>query len=115
MERATFIYMLIEAIVFLVPLATLFIKVGGYKKMLDDIDARTKNYTEWKAKQETKVSQLELQTIAQQNTLVAICVCAFLNLDVSMGIGTIFGIYCAGNVSAKFAHKDKKENENNGK
>ena len=33
MERATFIYMLIEAIVFLVPLATLFIKVGGYKRM----------------------------------------------------------------------------------
>ena len=69
MERATFIYMLIEAIVFLVPLATLFIKVGGYKKMLDDVDARTKNYTEWKAKQETKVSQLELQTISQQHVL----------------------------------------------
>lgn len=72
MERATFIYMLIEAVAFLVPLATLFIKVGGYKKMLDDVDARTKNYTEWKAKQETKVSQLELQTIAQQNTLESI-------------------------------------------
>ena len=69
MERATFIYMLIEAIVFLVPLATLFIKVGGYKKMLDDVDARTKNYTEWKTKTETKVSQLELQTIAQQRVL----------------------------------------------
>ena len=69
MERATFIYMLIEAIVFLVPLATLFIKVGGYKKMLDDVDARTKNYTEWRTKTETKVSQLELQTIAQQRIL----------------------------------------------
>ena len=53
--------------------------------------------------------------VAFISSLVAICVCAFLNLDVSMGIGTIFGIYCAGNVSAKFAHKDKKENENNGK
>ena len=69
MERATFIYMLIETIVFLVPLATLFIKVGGYKKMLDDVDARTKNYTEWKTKTETKVSQLELQTISQQHVL----------------------------------------------
>ena len=69
MERATFMYMLIEAIVFLVPLATLFIKVGGYKKMLDDVDARTKNYTEWRTKTETKVSQLELQTIAQQRIL----------------------------------------------
>lgn len=72
MERATFIYMLIEAIVFLIPLATLFIKVGGYKKMLDDVDARTNSYPEWKAKTETKVSQLELQTISQQNTLESI-------------------------------------------
>ena len=72
MERATFIYMLIEAVTFLIPLATLFIKVGGYKKMLDDIDTRTKNYTEWKTKTETKVSQLELQTISQQNTLESI-------------------------------------------
>ena len=72
METATFIYMLIEAIILLVPLATLFIKVGGYKKMLDDIDKRTKDYTEWKAKTETKVTQLELQTIAQQNTLESI-------------------------------------------
>ena len=69
MEKATFIYMLIEAITFLIPLATLFIKVGGYKKMLDDIDTRTKNYTEWRTKTETKVSQLELQTIAQQHVL----------------------------------------------
>ena len=69
MEKATFIYMLIEAVTFLIPLATLFIKVGGYKKMLDDVDVRTKNYTEWKTKTETKVSQLELQTIAQQRVL----------------------------------------------
>lgn len=72
MEKATFIYMIIEAIAFLTPLAVLFIKVGGYKKMLDDVDARTKNYPEWKTKTETKVSQLELQTIAQQNTLESI-------------------------------------------
>ena len=72
MERATFIYMLIEVIVFLVPLATLFIKVGGYKKMLDDVDNKIKGYTEWKTKTDTKVSQLELQTIAQQNTLESI-------------------------------------------
>lgn len=72
MEKATFIYMLIEALVFLIPLATLFIKVGGYKKMVEDVDARTKGYTEFKAKTETKVNQLELQTIAQQNTLESI-------------------------------------------
>ena len=72
MEKATFICMIIEAIAFLTPLAVLFIKLGGYKKMLDDVDARTKNYPEWKAKTDTKVSQLELQTISQQNTLESI-------------------------------------------
>ena len=72
MEKVTFIYMLIEAILFLVPLATLFIKVGGYKKMLDDVDTRTKGYTEWRAESNTKISQLELQTISQQNTLESI-------------------------------------------
>ena len=55
----------------------------------------------------------ERKFIAFIISLVAICVCSFLKLDVSTGIGTIFGIYCAGNVSAKFAHKDKVEN--NGK
>ena len=72
MSKETFIYILIESILFLVPIATLFIRVGGYKKMLDDIETRTKGYTEWKAKQETKVTQLELQTISQQNTLESI-------------------------------------------
>ena len=40
--------------------------------MLDDVDNKVKGYTEWKAKTETKVTQLELQTIAQQNTLESI-------------------------------------------
>ena len=37
-------------------------------------------------------------------SLVAICVCAKLGMDVSIGIGTIFGIYCAGNVGTKMAN-----------
>ena len=69
MEKATFIYMIIEALVFLIPLATLFIKVGGYKKMLDDIDNKVKGYTEWRVESNTKISQLELQTISQQRVL----------------------------------------------
>ena len=69
METATFIYMLIEAIVLLVPLATLFIKVGGYKKMLDDVDVRTKGYTEWRAESIAKISQLEFQATSQQHLL----------------------------------------------
>ena len=55
----------------------------------------------------------ERKFIAFIISLVAICICAFLKLDVSMGIGTVFGIYCAGNVSAKFAHK--QDNGNNEK
>lgn len=53
----------------------------------------------------------ERKFIAFIVSLIAICICAFLKLDVSMGIGTVFGIYCAGNVSAKFAHKENGNNE----
>ena len=72
MSKETFIYILIDSILFLVPIATLFIRVGGYKKMLDDVDTRTKNYTEWRAESNAKISQLEFQTTSQQNTLESI-------------------------------------------
>ena len=44
-------------------------------------------------------------------SLVAICVCAKLGLDVSIGIGTIFGIYCAGNVGTKMTCNKKERQD----
>lgn len=72
MDKQTFIYLLIEAIIFLIPVAALFIKLGGYKKMLEDIDERTKNYSEWKATMNEKVAALELNDIQQNKTLTSI-------------------------------------------
>ena len=72
MEKQTFIYLLIEAIIFLIPVATLFIKLGGYKKMLEDIDERTRSYSEWKATINEKVATLELNDIQQNKTLTSI-------------------------------------------
>lgn len=72
MEKQTFIYLLIEAIIFLIPVATLFIKLGGYKKMLEDIDERTRTYSEWKATINEKVATLELNDIQQNKTLTSI-------------------------------------------
>ena len=72
MDKQTFIYLLIEAILFLIPVATLFIKVGGYKKLVEDIDDRTKNYSEWKATMNEKVATLELNDIQQNKTLTSI-------------------------------------------
>ena len=69
MDKQTFIYMLIEAVIFIIPIATLFIKLGRSQKVLEDVDERTKNYPEWKAATETKVNHLEMQTIAQQHVL----------------------------------------------
>lgn len=46
-------------------------------------------------------------------SLVAICVCAAFHLDVSLGIGTLFGLYCAGNVGAKITNRFS-ENEAHG-
>ena len=72
MEKQTFIYLFIEAIIFLIPVATLFIKLGGYKKMLEDIDERTRSYSEWKATMNEKVATLELNDIQQNKTLTSI-------------------------------------------
>lgn len=72
MDKQTFIYLLIEAVLFLIPVATLFIKLGSYKKLVEDIDDRTKNYSEWKATINEKVATLELNDIQQNKTLTSI-------------------------------------------
>lgn len=72
MDKQVFLYLFIEAIVFLIPVATLFIKIGGYKKTMEDVVDKTKGLPEWKATVDTKVTQLELSNIAQQNTLESI-------------------------------------------
>ena len=72
MDKASFIYMAIETFVLLVPIGALFIKLGEKSKVISQLEERTKGITEWKAATETKVTQLELQTIAQQNTVDSI-------------------------------------------
>ena len=72
MEKHTFIYMLIEAIIFVIPIATLFIKLGRSQKVLEDVDERTKSYPEWKATINEKVASLELNDIQQNSTLIEI-------------------------------------------
>ena len=72
MDKQTFIYMLIEGIVFLLPVAALFIKLGRSQKMLEDVNERTKGYPEWKATMNEKVATLELNDIQQNKTLVSI-------------------------------------------
>lgn len=67
-----FLPFIIEAVIFCIPLVTLFIKVGGYKKMVEDMAEKTKDLPAWKATVDTKVTQLELSNIAQQNTLESI-------------------------------------------
>lgn len=67
-----FLPFIIEAVIFCIPLVTLFIKVGGYKKMVEDMAEKTKDLPEWKATTNAKVQNLELVTISQQNTLDSI-------------------------------------------
>lgn len=64
--------MLIEAIIFIIPIATLFIKLGRSQKVLEDVDERTKSYPEWKATINEKVASLELNDIQQNSTLIEI-------------------------------------------
>lgn len=63
---------IIEAVIFCIPLVTLFITVGGYKKMVEDMAEKTKDLPAWRAETNAKVQQLELVTISQQNTLDSI-------------------------------------------
>lgn len=72
MDKQTYIYMLIEAIVFLIPIAALFIKLGRSQKVLEDVNDRTSGLPEWKATMNEKVATLELNDIQQNKTLVSI-------------------------------------------
>lgn len=69
MEKGDFIILLIESVVFLLPIITLFVKLGSYKKIVEDVDSRTKNFPEWKGVMNEKVATLELNDIAQSKTL----------------------------------------------
>jgi len=67
MDKQTFIYLLIEAIVFLIPIATLFIKLGKYIERVEKMETAVKEYPEWKAMTDEKVSRLE----AESTTMMA--------------------------------------------
>lgn len=69
MDKGDFIILLIEAVVFLLPIIALFVKLGSYKKIVEDVDSRTKNLPEWKGVMSEKVATLELNDIAQSKTL----------------------------------------------
>jgi hypothetical protein len=69
MDKQTFVYMLIEAVIFLVPVGTLFIKVGKILGRLETVEKSTDGLSEFRATSNTKVTQLELQQIAQSHTL----------------------------------------------
>ena len=72
MDKATFIYMLIEAIVFLIPIATLFIKLGRLIERTEKMEEKVKDLPQWRATMNEKVAALELNDILQNNTLQSI-------------------------------------------
>ena len=69
MDKQAFVYMLIEAVIFLIPVGTLFIKVGKILGRLETVEKSTEGLSEFRATTNTKVTQLELQQIAQSHTL----------------------------------------------
>lgn len=72
MDKVTFTYLLIEAIVFLIPVATLVVKLGRLIERVDKMEEKTKDLPQWKATVNEKVSTLELNDIQQNNTLQSI-------------------------------------------
>lgn len=72
MDKATFMYLLIEAIVFLIPIATLFIKLGRLIERTEKMEEKVKDLPQWRATMNEKVATLELDSIQQNNTLQSI-------------------------------------------
>lgn len=72
MDKATFMYLLIEAIVFLIPIATLFIKVGRILERTEKMEEKVKDLPQWRATMNEKVATLELNDVQQNNTLQSI-------------------------------------------
>ena len=72
MDKATFMYLLIEAIVFLIPIATLFIKLGRLIERTEKMEEKVKDLPQWRATMNEKVAALELNDIQQNNTLQSI-------------------------------------------
>ena len=72
MTTTTFVYMLIEAIVLILPVATLFIKVGRLIERVEKMEKSTEGLPSWKATINEKVASLELNDIQQNNTLQSI-------------------------------------------
>lgn len=63
-----FIPLLIEAIIFLIPIVVLFMKLGRYAKVIEGVE----EFPEWKSKVDTKVETLEKNDAIQNQTLVSI-------------------------------------------
>lgn len=68
MEMSLVIYQIIEAIIFLIPIITLFIKVGGYKQTLEKIE----EFPEWKSQAEVRIKACEETYKSQSEILLDI-------------------------------------------
>lgn len=65
MTKETFLYLLIEAVVFLIPIITISVKLGGVLKVIKGVE----DFPQWKASIETKVQTLENNDKVQNNSL----------------------------------------------
>lgn len=69
MDKQTFLYLLVEAVVFLIPVATLFIKLGKYVERMEKMEGKVQDYPEWKAKTDEKVVRLEADSATMTTNL----------------------------------------------
>lgn len=59
MDKTIFLYALLEAIIFLIPLCGILLRLGGFKKVVEELEERMKHYESFKATTELKVAVLE--------------------------------------------------------
>jgi hypothetical protein len=60
---------IIEGVIFLIPLITVLVKIGGYKRNIEELMEKTKDLPEWKSATSVRVDKCEEICDRQTKTL----------------------------------------------
>ena len=86
MDKQSFIFMLIEAVAFLIPVVGILVKFGKVIERIDNMEENMKDLPEWKAKTDEKVVRLEIESNTMNANLKSI---NDILIDISTKVGLL--------------------------
>ncbi len=60
MDKATFVYALLEGIIFMIPITTLFVKLGRYTQRIDSLEKKVERFENIESRLSTIESKIDL-------------------------------------------------------